>query len=267
MLDTSISVIIPFFRAISHIDTLSESINSQTLQPTEVIILNNDPDSNILASDFNLSVPTIVINTPPQNVVLARLIGLHSSSSQYIAFLDADDRWYPEKLELQISAIVDSGLDWCGSVANIFDLNGNFMTQTPFVQPSIRPLNILLGKATVPMSSLLIRKSLLISLRSPDIFYALFPSQLNICDHGDLLYRLFKSSSGVILDKPLCVYTVGSNLSISSNQSISIFRVCLLTYVLSTIRLRVLDLNDFPPIIFHFLRTIISRIFHLVYRR
>ena len=264
--DTSISIIIPFFRAIAHIDTLSDSINFQTLQPSEVIILNNDPDIIILPSDFNLSVPTFVINTPPKNVVLARLIGLHSSSSKYIAFLDADDQWYPEKLETQIAAILDSGLDWCGSLANICDPNGNFLATTPAVTTSTRPIKILLGKATVPMSSLLIRRSLLISLRSPDIFYALFPSTLNICDHGDLLYRLFRASSGVIIDQPLCVYTLGSGLSVSSNQSISVFRVCLLTYFLSSIRLRSFDLCDFPLIFIHFTRTVISRFFRLITR-
>ena len=141
------------------------------------------------------------------------------------------------------------------------------MAKTPAVLTSIRPIKILLGKATVPMSSLLIRRSLLISLRSPDIFYALFPSMLNICDHGDLLYRLFRASSGVILNQPLCVYTVGSSLSVSSNQSISVFRVCLLTYLLSSIRLRTFDFCDLPFIIIHFTRTIISRLFHLIIRR
>ena len=267
MSDTSISIIIPFYRASTYIASLSESINSQTLKPSEVIILNNDPHVKIHPSDFNLSVPTVVINTPPRNVILARIIGLHSSTSKYIAFLDADDQWYPEKLETQISVMLESGLDWCGSVANICDLSGNFLARSPLVISPTSPIKILLGKVTVPMSSLLIRRSLLISLRCPDIFYSLFPSMLNICDHGDLLYRLFRAFSGVIINEPLCVYTVGSNVSISSNKSISVFRVCLLTYFLSNIRLRTFDISDFPHIVIHLCRTMISRLYHLIVRR
>ena len=115
----SVSVIIPFFNAESSILRALESVRSQTVLPFEVICVNDGSTDNSA---------TIVQNFDPQGafrceivtlakncgVAVARNEGIHRATGTYVAFLDADDMWFANKLELQLDCIYRLGLDMIG---------------------------------------------------------------------------------------------------------------------------------------------------------
>lgn len=101
-----VSVVIPAFNAEKFIEHAIESVLSQTYPNLELIVVDDgstDSTPDIAASFVDPRVRTV--SQPNRGVATARNLGMAQSSGQLIAFLDADDRWDPEKLEKQVGAI------------------------------------------------------------------------------------------------------------------------------------------------------------------
>jgi glycosyltransferase involved in cell wall biosynthesis len=112
----SISVVIPYYNSLNSIYRSLESIKKQTLLPEEVIIVddcsnveNSINTTNIKSSDYPFRVE-IVKHKINLGAATARNSGIRVSKGDYIAFLDSDDCWETEKLELQLKYINDFDL-------------------------------------------------------------------------------------------------------------------------------------------------------------
>ena len=102
-----VSVIIPCFKCAETIERAIDSIAKQTLIPHEVILVNDaSPDNtigilkklqNIYGKEW-IKIIDLKKNVGPGQ---ARNLGWESASQDYLAFLDADDVWHPQKLEIQ----------------------------------------------------------------------------------------------------------------------------------------------------------------------
>ncbi|MBX8937885.1 glycosyltransferase family 2 protein [Enterococcus gilvus] len=101
-----ISVIMPAFNSSQHIDQAIQSIQRQTYENWELLVIDDcskDQTVSIVekfsANDNRINLFVLEKN---QGAAVARNTGLENASGKYIAFLDSDDRWLPEKLEKQI---------------------------------------------------------------------------------------------------------------------------------------------------------------------
>ena len=107
----NVSVIIPTFNRAHLIKESILSVQSQTLKPTEIIVVDDgstDKTWDILKNlGFSLSEnrnnTLRYIYKENGGVSSARNIGIELSSSEYIALLDSYDQWRASKLETQIS--------------------------------------------------------------------------------------------------------------------------------------------------------------------
>ena len=110
-----ISVIMPTY---NHADLIQKSIKSvieQTYQNFEIIIINN------YSTDRTLEVIALfndnrikVINFHNFGFIgKARNVGIEKACGDYIAFLDSDDQWSPEKLELSLKEMYITKSDVC----------------------------------------------------------------------------------------------------------------------------------------------------------
>src|SRR5438270_12938864 len=96
-----ISIIVPTYNRASLIAETIDSILAQSLQPAEVIVVDDgsiDNTENILAPFGNA---IKYIYTTNSGVCHARNVGVDTSTSPWIAFCDSDDLWAPEKLARQ----------------------------------------------------------------------------------------------------------------------------------------------------------------------
>lgn len=103
-----VSVIIPCFRCESTIQRAMSSVLQQTYLPAEVILVDDasgDGTLNILIEYRNQYPNLVKIITLAENVGAgsARNIGWLVATEPYIAFLDADDSWHAEKIQIQYS--------------------------------------------------------------------------------------------------------------------------------------------------------------------
>lgn len=115
-----ISVIIPCFNSEKTIENAIQSVINQTLPPDEIICIDdcsNDKTSSIINA-LQKSSPKIKIklyeNKTNLGPSISRNIGISEANGKWIAFIDADDEWHPQKLEVQISALTKHSLDFIG---------------------------------------------------------------------------------------------------------------------------------------------------------
>lgn len=101
-----ISVVIPLYNKEEHIlDTLN-SIYEQSVQPDEVIVIDDGSTDNGVALAQQSGHKNLrVICQKNQGVSVARNNGVSLAKNDYVAFLDADDVWLPFYLEQMIALI------------------------------------------------------------------------------------------------------------------------------------------------------------------
>lgn len=100
---TKVSVIIPVYNGEHFISRAIQSALSQSVKPFEVIVINDgsiDGTAEKLAS-FGKGIKVLTI--PNGGVANARNMGIKASSGEIIAFLDADDVWFEDKLKSQLA--------------------------------------------------------------------------------------------------------------------------------------------------------------------
>ena len=133
MIQKKISVIIPNYNYARYLDQAIESVLVQSYENIELIVVNNGSTDNSLEVLEKYGDKIRLINQPNLGQSGARNSGLSLSSGEFIAFLDADDFWEPNKLEMQISLMNDATqLAYCGI--------------SPFKDPGNEKLQILLPK-------------------------------------------------------------------------------------------------------------------------
>ena len=98
-----VSIVIPTYNCLDYLPKAIGSVLQQTHQDIELIIIDgnsNDGTSTYLASiqdHRSVKLSTLGVGAPQ-----ARNLGIEKATGVFIAFLDADDFWFPEKFERQL---------------------------------------------------------------------------------------------------------------------------------------------------------------------
>ncbi len=97
-----VSVVIPCYNAAPFLRETLDSALNQTHPPMEVIVVDDGSTDNSAAIAESYGSPVRVIRQKNQGESVARNRGIDEAKGDWIAFLDADDIWMQDKLELQI---------------------------------------------------------------------------------------------------------------------------------------------------------------------
>lgn len=114
MTDCDIDVVIPVFNGEAFIELAIRSVLQQTVSPKHVIVVDDgstDGTSRVMARLQAEDVRITFHRQPKTGVSAARNAGIKASTATFIAFLDADDIWLPEKLERQLDAFAQGGAE------------------------------------------------------------------------------------------------------------------------------------------------------------
>ena len=101
-----VSVIIPVYNGSRYLTEALDSVVQQTYQPIEIIVIDDgstDNSVNIVRSYKQVRF-TYQSN---QGVAVARNVGISQARGEFIALLDQDDRWTPNKLSVQINYLLE----------------------------------------------------------------------------------------------------------------------------------------------------------------
>jgi glycosyltransferase involved in cell wall biosynthesis len=107
-----VSVVVPLFNKQNYIEQTLRSVMNQTYKNLECLIVDDGSTDNSVA----IARKFIEDNQLPWSLYLqsnsgqtkARNHGIRESNGEFIAFLDSDDLWAPNKLELQVKAIEEN---------------------------------------------------------------------------------------------------------------------------------------------------------------
>jgi glycosyltransferase involved in cell wall biosynthesis len=97
----TVSAIIPTYNGAAYLAKALGSVRGQTHGDIELIVV--DDGSSDTSIDIARSYAATVITQSRQGPGAARNAGIRASSGQYLAFLDQDDIWHPEKIEQQLA--------------------------------------------------------------------------------------------------------------------------------------------------------------------
>ena len=140
----SVDVVIPVYNGAQYILQALSSVMGQDCPPKNIIVV--DDGSTDTTSDLvmNLVSPIPVRYVYQENGGLssARNTGIRLCTSEYIAFLDADDEWYPHKLSSQLELFRKSDRENLGAVYcgyEVIDEESRISDEHFIVEPD--PLN------------------------------------------------------------------------------------------------------------------------------
>ncbi|MGO9273601.1 MAG: glycosyltransferase family 2 protein [Terriglobia bacterium] len=117
-----VSVVIPAYNAARWIAGTLDSVLAQTFRNFEVIVVDDGSSDETPQVVAGYGSRVRYLRKENGGAASARNVGIHASGGPYIAFLDADDLWLPEKLQLQMDLFSrHPDLAWVYSDAMVFD--------------------------------------------------------------------------------------------------------------------------------------------------
>ena len=198
----------PAYNAVEYIEDSIKSVINQTWSEWELIIINDCSSDNTKAviEKYTHNDPRITLLTNPTNqgVAYSRNRGVQEANGNWIAFLDSDDLWIPDKLMLQMELINDKHACFSFTGSAFINENGQKCSYTLHVPMQIS-YKELLKQNLISCSSVLISKSLLLShpmkpgnVHEDFVTWLSILRDMNIYAYGldipALIYRIHSSS-------------------------------------------------------------------------
>lgn len=194
-----VSVIIPTYNRSERLSDAVDSVIAQTFQDIELIII--DDGSTDLTSDLiktkHAGFPILYIRQPRQGVSAARNLGLSYTTGEYVCFLDSDDFWYPQKLQIQLAVMEQNQRIKISQVQEIWIRNGKQVNpMKKHLKPSGDIFIPSLKLCLVSPSAVMIEKKLFSEIGP-------FDETMPVCEDYDLWLRIAFTYDVLLIDDKL----------------------------------------------------------------
>ena len=157
-----ISIIIPYYKKKNYIEQTLKSILNQKYKKFEILIVYDDNDKSDLYFLKTLKKRDkrikLVINSKNIGAGMSRNKAIKLSKGKYLAFIDADDLWHPDKLRLQLNFMIKNKLSISHTSYNIIDKNSH---KIGFREARKIKYKDLIKSCDIGLSTVMIKKILL----------------------------------------------------------------------------------------------------------
>lgn len=200
-----VSIIMPAYNAAGTISASVESVIAQTCLDWELIIIDDGSADRTaeLAAGYEAGDSRIrfLKNEKNMGVSYTRNRAIALARGEWIAFLDSDDLWRPDKLEKQL-ALIEAHPDMviCYTASSFIDENG---TLYDYIMPAEETLtyNVLLRKNLMSCSSVMLRASVMKAIPMPgDHMHEDYYVWLTVLRQNRIAYGI---------NEPLLIYRIG----------------------------------------------------------
>lgn len=169
-MENFVSIVTPVYNSEKFISYTIESVINQTYQNWEMIIVDDcsrDDSANIIEkyclADTRIKYIKLEKNS---GAAVARNVGIDISKGRFIAFLDSDDLWEPEKLEKQIKFMEENKIGFSFTSYRLIDEEGNDLNKVITV-PSKVNYDDLLKNTIIGCLTVVIDKNIIGDFRMP----------------------------------------------------------------------------------------------------
>lgn len=210
----SVSAIIPTYNDTDRLARAIESVLDQTHEISEIIIVDDCSDDNPeeVIAEYSDDRIRFEAHTTNQGGAAARNTGIEIANSEYIAFLDADDEWKSNKIEIQLTELRSRDDEWVGAycgVQNDRDAFSNlgdwlakaigFRDSNPTREGSTEVIReILRMNLYMSTSSLLIKREMVTAIDG-------FDERFQRHQDWEFLVRVLKKGKMAYIDEPLVI--------------------------------------------------------------
>lgn len=222
-----VSVIIPTHNRCNYLKEALESVIAQSYSNLEIIVIDNNSlyETQKIIKKFKDTRIKYKRLKENMGAAFARNEGLKMSNGDYIAFLDDDDLWFPQKTEIQLEKFKNSS----GQVGLIYAWSANFINDNSDKIKAIQKCKLkgavsvyLLGACMFTTSTPLIKKEYIKKI-------GYFDTSLRICEDIDFFLRLSKVCEFDYVPQILAKYRIHSGnttslLSLSENYLMEFLR-------------------------------------------
>jgi glycosyltransferase involved in cell wall biosynthesis len=226
--------VIPAYRAEASIAAAIGSVRAQTCLPKEVIVV--DDGSADRTAEIARALGAIVCSQPNRGVAAARNTGIIRATQPWIALLDADDLWLPDKLARQWEALSVTGDAICAtdfayvhsggrrSDESVASNRGYRCIREVFVAPDVLHLSRAELARALPVGMFLLPSTLMFERRLAIEFGELFAGRdrlrstdrYHIPEDLEWILRVLRLSDVTLVKRVLAEYSVVPG-SLSSN--------------------------------------------------
>ncbi len=215
-----ITVVIPTYNRVALLPRAVESVLSQTYRADEIIVVDDgstDDTCQMVQSHF----PEVkIISQPNKGVSAARNMGIVHASNKWIAFLDSDDVWREDKLQLQVAYHKQNPQILFSHTAEVWMRDDKMVKQKRKHQ---KPQGFCfyenLDFCKIAPSTVMFHKKIV-----DDI--GLFDEKLIVCEDYDMWLRILKKYPVGFVDEALTTKYAGDHEQLSfSYQAMDQFRL------------------------------------------
>ena len=108
------AIVCTYNRPVDTVLRAVKSIKNQTYQNIEIIVVNDCPGNIDLVAKLESELKAVddkiryYVNEENKGISANRNVGLSYAKGKYIAYLDDDDEWMPQKIEMQVAGMTDN---------------------------------------------------------------------------------------------------------------------------------------------------------------
>jgi glycosyltransferase involved in cell wall biosynthesis len=208
----TVSVVIPAYNAEAFLRKAINSVLNQTHPAKEIIVVDDGSKDGTCAVVESYGDRVRLIRQQNQGPAITRNTGANAATGDYIAFLDSDDGWNPEKLEKQLAAFraaPDSVL--CYTSLMMLQEDGARTIQRA-ADPKTIATALRVGNPCITPSCVMVSRQVFEQVGG-------FSTTLKGCEDWELWLRLRAVGPFCINEEPLTRYQV-NNTGVSSNAEL-----------------------------------------------
>jgi glycosyltransferase involved in cell wall biosynthesis len=223
-----ISVVIPTYNRCEFLKEAIDSVRSQNFADFEIIVVDDGSTDKTRGLLSAYGDQIITVYQENKGVSAARNAGISIATGTYIAFLDSDDMWLPEKLSCQVDffvshpevVICQTDEIWIRNGVRVNPKNRHKKPSGMIFQPSLQ-------LCLVSPSAVMIQKSLFAKV---GLFNEAFPA----CEDYDLWLRIGLYYPIHLIDRQLVVKRGGHDDQLSRNPGLDRYRIQSIVSILET---------------------------------
>jgi glycosyltransferase involved in cell wall biosynthesis len=203
----TISVVIPIYNGENTILETIKSVQKQTFSDFELIFINDGSTDRSLELVQSVEDERLkIFSYENGGLPVARNRGISHATGEFIAFLDADDLWTPDKLELQLTALKqhpDAGVAYSWTYFKGEENEYSYVDKSSFFEGNVYA-DLLVKNFLHNGSNPLISKQAIESV-------GFFDPALKSCEDWDFYLRLASKWNFVLVPKPQIIYRQSSS--------------------------------------------------------
>jgi len=170
-MDNLVSVIMPYYNKKNYFLKSISSALKQTYINLEILIIYDDQNRDDLeyieSCIKNDSRVKIIFNDNNKGVAYSRNKAISIACGEYIAFLDCDDYWEANKIELQLNFMLTHGYDFSHTTYQVINYNGKIVS-TIRARETLK-YKKLLKSCDIGLSSVILKRELLSDMKFPEL--------------------------------------------------------------------------------------------------